>query len=114
MPDPASGVLSPAARRRAPAAVAAGEQGVLVIGGGVTGAGAALDAVTRGLRVALVEARDLAAGTSGRSSKHVDREVRHYRARVAAARQSQDQPDDHTADAARLGAPDVRMGVTTA
>ncbi len=42
---------------------------VLVIGGGVTGAGAALDAASRGLNVALVEARDLAAGTSSRSSK---------------------------------------------
>ncbi|HEU4424376.1 MAG TPA: glycerol-3-phosphate dehydrogenase/oxidase [Pilimelia sp.] len=42
---------------------------VLVIGGGVTGAGAALDAASRGLRVAMVEARDLAAGTSSRSSK---------------------------------------------
>jgi glycerol-3-phosphate dehydrogenase len=42
---------------------------VLVIGGGVTGAGAALDAVTRGLDTALVEARDFASGTSSRSSK---------------------------------------------
>ncbi len=42
---------------------------VVVIGGGVTGAGIALDAATRGLSVALVEARDLAAGTSSRSSK---------------------------------------------
>ena len=42
---------------------------VVVIGGGVTGAGAALDAATRGLTVALVEARDIAAGTSSRSSK---------------------------------------------
>ena len=42
---------------------------VLVIGGGVTGAGAALDAASRGLKVALVEARDWAAGTSSRSSK---------------------------------------------
>ena len=42
---------------------------VLVVGGGVTGAGVALDAVTRGLRVALVEARDFASGTSSRSSK---------------------------------------------
>ncbi|GAA0814937.1 FAD-dependent oxidoreductase [Spirilliplanes yamanashiensis] len=42
---------------------------VLVIGGGATGAGAALDAASRGLKVALVEARDLAAGTSSRSSK---------------------------------------------
>ncbi|MBW3609340.1 MAG: glycerol-3-phosphate dehydrogenase/oxidase, partial [Actinobacteria bacterium] len=42
---------------------------VLVIGGGVTGTGAALDAATRGLTVGLVEQRDLAAGTSSRSSK---------------------------------------------
>jgi glycerol-3-phosphate dehydrogenase len=42
---------------------------VLVIGGGVTGTGAAVDAASRGLSVALVEARDLAAGTSSRSSK---------------------------------------------
>ncbi len=42
---------------------------VLVVGGGVTGAGTALDAASRGLRVALVEARDLASGTSSRSSK---------------------------------------------
>lgn len=42
---------------------------VLVIGGGVTGAGVALDAVTRGLSVALVEQRDYASGTSSRSSK---------------------------------------------
>lgn len=42
---------------------------VVVIGGGAVGAGAALDAVTRGLSVALVEARDFASGTSSRSSK---------------------------------------------
>ncbi|OLF04619.1 glycerol-3-phosphate dehydrogenase [Actinophytocola xinjiangensis] len=42
---------------------------LVVIGGGVVGAGTALDAATRGLRVALVEARDLASGTSSRSSK---------------------------------------------
>lgn len=40
------------------------------------------------------------------------RELRHYEARVAAERESQEQPDDRTADAARLGAPDVRMGRT--
>jgi glycerol-3-phosphate dehydrogenase len=44
---------------------------VLVIGGGVVGTGAALDAATRGLRVGLVEARDYASGTSSRSSKLV-------------------------------------------
>ena len=42
---------------------------VVVVGGGVVGVGTALDAATRGLRVALVEARDLASGTSSRSSK---------------------------------------------
>ncbi|HLR98595.1 MAG TPA: glycerol-3-phosphate dehydrogenase/oxidase [Mycolicibacillus parakoreensis] len=42
---------------------------VVVIGGGVVGAGCALDAATRGLTVALIEARDFAAGTSSRSSK---------------------------------------------
>jgi glycerol-3-phosphate dehydrogenase len=40
----------------------------------------------------------------------IDREVDHYLARVAAELDSQEQRDDHTADAARLGAPDVRMG----
>ncbi len=42
---------------------------VVVIGGGVVGAGCALDAAARGLDVALIEARDLASGTSSRSSK---------------------------------------------
>lgn len=42
---------------------------VAIVGGGVTGAGAALDAATRGLSVALIEQRDWAAGTSSRSSK---------------------------------------------
>src|SRR4051794_31206072 len=46
-----------------------GSVDVLVVGGGVTGAGVALDAVTRGLSTALVEARDFASGTSSRSSK---------------------------------------------
>jgi glycerol-3-phosphate dehydrogenase len=40
-----------------------------VVGGGVVGAGVALDAVTRGLSVGLVEARDFGSGTSSRSSK---------------------------------------------
>ncbi|WP_152204105.1 glycerol-3-phosphate dehydrogenase/oxidase, partial [Georgenia thermotolerans] len=44
---------------------------VLVVGGGVTGAGIALDAATRGLRTAIVEAQDWAGGTSSRSSKLV-------------------------------------------
>jgi len=44
---------------------------VLVIGGGVTGAGVALDAATRGLRTGIVEAQDWSSGTSSRSSKLV-------------------------------------------
>ncbi|MDQ7842859.1 MAG: glycerol-3-phosphate dehydrogenase/oxidase [Armatimonadota bacterium] len=44
---------------------------VLVIGGGITGAGVALDAVTRGYRVALVDRGDFAGGTSSRSTKLV-------------------------------------------
>lgn len=46
-----------------------GELDLLIIGGGVVGAGAALDAVTRGLATGIVEARDWASGTSSRSSK---------------------------------------------
>ena len=44
---------------------------MLVIGGGITGAGVALDAATRGYSVALVERADFASGTSSRSSKLV-------------------------------------------
>ncbi len=44
---------------------------VLVVGGGVTGAGVAVDAVTRGLSTALVEAHDFASGTSSKSSKMI-------------------------------------------
>jgi glycerol-3-phosphate dehydrogenase len=61
--------LSPQAREDALREMAEGELDVLVIGGGVVGTGAALDAVTRGLRTAMVEARDWASGTSSRSSK---------------------------------------------
>jgi glycerol-3-phosphate dehydrogenase len=49
--------------------MAAGDLDLLVVGGGITGAGAALDAATRGLKVGLVEAEDLASGTSSKSSK---------------------------------------------
>ncbi len=54
---------------------------VLVIGGGVTGVGCALDAVTRGLRVGLVEQRDLASGTSSRSSKLMHGGLRYLEAK---------------------------------
>jgi glycerol-3-phosphate dehydrogenase len=51
--------------------LAAEQFDVLVVGGGVTGCGVALDAASRGLRTALVEARDFASGTSSKSSKMV-------------------------------------------
>ncbi|HLH46541.1 MAG TPA: glycerol-3-phosphate dehydrogenase/oxidase [Acidimicrobiales bacterium] len=51
--------------------MAATTHDLLVVGGGVVGAGTALDAASRGLSVALVEARDYASGTSSRSSKLV-------------------------------------------
>ncbi|HEY0509854.1 MAG TPA: glycerol-3-phosphate dehydrogenase/oxidase [Blastococcus sp.] len=61
--------LGPQQREKYWAELADGDFEVLVVGGGVTGAGVALDAATRGLRTALVEARDFASGTSSRSSK---------------------------------------------
>jgi len=61
--------LGPEAREETWRRLGAETFDLVVIGGGVVGAGTALDAATRGLRVALVEARDLASGTSSRSSK---------------------------------------------
>jgi glycerol-3-phosphate dehydrogenase len=61
--------LSPAARQDAIAQMSERVLDILVVGGGVVGAGAALDAVTRGLTTAIVEGRDWASGTSSRSSK---------------------------------------------
>ena len=61
--------LGPDERTAALAALTRDEVQVLVVGGGVVGAGVALDAVTRGLSVGLVEARDFGSGTSSRSSK---------------------------------------------
>ena len=58
-------------RDAALAALAEESFDVVVVGGGITGAGVALDAATRGYSVALVERRDFAAGTSSRSSKLV-------------------------------------------
>ena len=76
-----TGVLDARARDEAVRALAAGPLDVLVIGGGITGAGAALDAASRGLRVGLVEARDLAAGTSSRSSKLIHGGLRYLEQR---------------------------------
>jgi glycerol-3-phosphate dehydrogenase len=70
-----SSALDPTARAGALGSLAATTDAepldVLVVGGGVVGTGAALDAVTRGLSVGLLEQRDLASGTSSRSSKLV-------------------------------------------
>ncbi|MFI0777976.1 glycerol-3-phosphate dehydrogenase/oxidase [Streptomyces sp. NPDC021212] len=63
--------LGPAERGEALARMADRELDVLVVGGGVVGAGTALDAATRGLETGLVESRDWASGTSSRSSKLV-------------------------------------------
>jgi glycerol-3-phosphate dehydrogenase len=68
-PDTIGGRLGVAEREQAWQRLGSETFDLLVIGGGVVGAGTALDAATRGLRVALVEARDLASGTSSRSSK---------------------------------------------
>jgi glycerol-3-phosphate dehydrogenase len=61
--------LSPTTRADALAAAATGTHDLVVVGGGVTGAGVALDAAARGLSVVLLEAGDIAVGTSSRSGK---------------------------------------------
>ncbi|CAB4656339.1 MAG: FAD-dependent oxidoreductase [Actinobacteria bacterium] len=61
--------LNPNQRESALTSLGSENFDVLVIGGGVNGVGAALDAATRGLKVALIESQDIAAGTSSRSSK---------------------------------------------
>ena len=66
-----NGYVVPFDRRQALRRLADESFDVLVVGGGITGAGCALDAATRGLRVALVEAHDFASGTSSKSSKLV-------------------------------------------
>ncbi len=69
--------LGPEERAAAIASMRDHEVDVLVIGGGIVGTGAALDAVTRGLRVGLIEARDFASGTSSRSSKLIHGGIRY-------------------------------------
>jgi glycerol-3-phosphate dehydrogenase len=61
---------------------------IVVVGGGVTGTGAALDAATRGLSVALVEARDYAAGASSKSSKLINGCLRYDMTDVGQAREA--------------------------
>lgn len=72
--EASKGALGPAAREASLAVLKATTQpgkelDILVVGGGIVGCGTALDAVTRGLNVGIVEASDWAAGTSSRSSK---------------------------------------------
>ncbi len=69
--------LGPEERAAALANMRGKELDVLVVGGGIVGTGAALDAVTRGLRTGLLEARDWASGTSSRSSKLVHGGIRY-------------------------------------
>src|SRR3954467_15711084 len=75
------GQLGPEQRRAALARLGEEIFDVVVIGGGATGTGCALDAASRGLNVALVEARDFAAGTSSRSSKLVHGGLRYLEQR---------------------------------
>ncbi|MEO6826337.1 MAG: glycerol-3-phosphate dehydrogenase/oxidase [Microbacteriaceae bacterium] len=69
--------LGPDERNAAIKAMAQTELDILVIGGGIVGTGSAVDAVTRGLSVGLVEERDWASGTSSRSSKLVHGGIRY-------------------------------------
>lgn len=64
-------------RERAIATLHAAPLDLIIIGGGIVGIGAALDATTRGLRVGLIEARDFGSGTSSRSSKLVHGGIRY-------------------------------------
>ncbi|MGN7190733.1 glycerol-3-phosphate dehydrogenase/oxidase [Curtobacterium sp. MCBA15_004] len=69
--------LGPEERAAAIEALKTKELDVLVVGGGIVGGGSALDAVTRGLSVGIVEARDWGSGTSSRSSKLVHGGIRY-------------------------------------
>jgi glycerol-3-phosphate dehydrogenase len=72
-----SSKLGPEERAAAIAVLREKELDILVVGGGIVGTGSALDAVTRGLRVGMVEARDWGSGTSSRSSKLVHGGIRY-------------------------------------
>ncbi|WP_304999757.1 glycerol-3-phosphate dehydrogenase/oxidase [Geodermatophilus marinus] len=88
-PDSATGALSPRRRAADLDAVAGAAVDLVVVGAGVTGAGVALDAASRGLSVVLLERVDLAAGTSRWSSKLVHGGLRYLaHGEVALARES--------------------------
>jgi glycerol-3-phosphate dehydrogenase len=69
-----------------------------------------IDTWDRGVDAAR-EVADIVAPVLGWDAQAIEREVEHYRVRVEAERDSQEQLDDRTADSARLGAPEVRVGV---
>jgi glycerol-3-phosphate dehydrogenase len=76
-----AGSVHPFRRADALRRLADEEFDVLVVGGGITGAGVALDAASRGLRTALVEQADFASGTSSKSSKMVHGGIRYLQQR---------------------------------
>jgi alkyldihydroxyacetonephosphate synthase len=84
-PEPAvplsgqTGRFSPQARERNLTRLTEGEFDLLVVGGGAVGAGAAWDAVMRGLTVALVEMNDFGSGTSGKSSRMIHGGLRYLK-----------------------------------
>ncbi|MCZ6462029.1 MAG: hypothetical protein O6705_07340, partial [Actinobacteria bacterium] len=84
------------------------------VGWAMAGPSASTNAATRP-KVTVLEimkaAAPLMGSVLGWDEATTARELEHYRARVGAERDSQTQPDDCTADAARLGAPDVRTGL---
>src|SRR5580698_8482179 len=73
--------MHPFRRQDALEALGGEEFDLLVIGGGITGAGVALDAASRGLKTALVEKGDFASGTSSKSSKMVHGGIRYLQQR---------------------------------
>ena len=107
--DPALGEPLPGAEDylRAEAAYAASHEGARHLDDVLTRrTRISIETFDRGVSAAL-EVAALMAPVLGWSEDQVRREVEHYRARVEAERLSQEQPDDQTADAARLGAPEI-------
>ena len=105
--DGASGYL------RAEAVYAASHEGALHLEDTLTRrTRISIETFDRGLVAAGPTARSMA-GILGWDEPTLQGEIAHYEARVRAERESQSQPDDQTADAARMGAPDVRLGAAS-
>ncbi len=77
VPNRISKDLSPDARKKALRAMSEDTFDLAIIGGGITGAGVARDAASRGMKVALIESSDFASGTSSRSSKLIHGGIRY-------------------------------------